>query len=255
MKKHAWLFALAAALALSTAACGDRAAAPQEDASSGAVVHEGTVTPGSSASGGAQSQDGQEESSEDGGWQDVSATEYETYLKKYIIPYGNLKFYSADWTKSDDLGADRLFEFTLQMNFHFFNSPLDYGGLFGDEFTYLQVPEAWYDENYGLVYPQDIIENTAIAYFGADTAFLRTAKAYVPSKNGYAAPLQDGETGTDELMPAVVSVRRNGKRAEITFTLSPCDATGRITQGDVLTRVMTVEDREESFRYVGVKSA
>lgn len=250
--KRFCLLALAAALVLSMAACSKQESSVGVIGGEDSIISgEGTITPAQPGAGDAQ---GDAEASSQAGWQEVPAAEYDAYLKKYLVPYGSLKFFEGDWTDAATLGADWIVTFTLQKNFNAFHSTLDYGAVFGEEFTYLQVPEAWFDENYGLVYPQDLVENTAIEYFGAEQALLRTAKAYVPSKSGYAAPLQQGDAteAVQELLPQVTSIKRNGTRAEITFTLSPCDAAGKLTEGTVTTRVMTVEDRAESFLYVSV---
>ena len=250
------LLLLCAALALGAASC-------RRQESSTSVIG-GTGSSGQDTIAGedvlpaAPSQENGEEdaSSSEQGWQEVSSTEYSAYLLDYVVPYGNLKFYNKTWTDAADLGPEAIFEFALQKNFNFYNSAMDYSQVFGDQFVYLQVPEKWFDEAHGLVYPQDIIENTAVEYFGLDSTFMRQAKAYIPTKSGYAAPLPGENTAalssTAELLPEVTAVRKKGSRAEITFTLSPCDPSGKLIEGDVLTRVMVVEDKSNTFRYVSV---
>lgn len=189
--------------------------------------------------------------------------DYTPYFKKYLIYLdadGNMGLFSSP----EDISPDTYFSYAVGRLYNGFITKRNMAQAYGDEFARKDIPEEYYDEQYGNIYPQEEIEQAVMEHFDVTREYLRSASSYMPERQGYAFLSGPGFGETTESI--ITGVREDGSLLHITYQVMTQEATYEVYGEDGVTqehvparylgsKTLTVREEGEKFWYVSLDTA
>lgn len=168
------------------------------------------------------------------------------YLNNVVIPYGNLK-YLDDWSDPADISGTVYFQFALQVNYNYFMSNHDWG-------ERKELPPEYLNESMSaFVFPAEEIESAAMKYFDIDAELVKKSVLYMPELAGYL--FMPGNSN-EEWIPSVKDVVKN-EDGTTSITVDYNSEPVKVNDNKIFllaTKVITIKEDGDSFKYVGVKT-
>lgn len=172
---------------------------------------------------------------------------FQCELKKYLAPYGTL-LNEGDWSSSDELSADSLFMFYLQVQYGMYFTSADYVKLYGEEFDLKIIPSNYTERKDGtIIFPQEEVEEVIQKYFDAEVEYIRTASSYNANEQGYN--LQQFSL-KQALFPSIKNITCNDDNIFINIDIFDDELKPKTKKSYLLT-VKVVND---GFHYTSMKS-